>query len=219
MAKDQLIQGLYDSIVTLDKGKALKLAKDALEEDVDISEVIEMGMSQAMQEVGRRFQCGEMFLPELQMSADVFQVAMDILQPKLMETEKDVKAPAKVIIGTVKGDLHSIGKNLVAIMLRTAGFEVVDLGVDVPTFTFLEEAEKRGADVIALSALLTTTMPRQGEIVEALHGQRIREKYKVIVGGGPVNQEWADRIGADGYGQTAADAIAVANRLLTQPAK
>ena len=117
------------------------------------------------------------------------------------------------MIGTVKGDLHSIGKDLVATMLKIGGFEVNDLGVDIPTFTFLEEAEKTNADIIALSALLTTTMPAQREVIEALSEQGMGDKFKVIIGGAPVNKEWADEIGADGYGQDAAEAVKLAKEL------
>ena len=164
-------------------------------------------------EIGKRFQSGEMFLPELQMSADVFQAAMEILQPKLLDAKVEIRPKGRVVIGTVKGDLHSIGKNLVATMLRTAGFEVTDLGVDIPTFTFLEQAEKANADIIALSALLTTTMPAQGEVIEALNDQGERDKFRILIGGAPVNQKWADEIGADAYGENAAEAVTLAERL------
>lgn len=213
MDKAELIKGLYASVVNLDRAKAMRLAQEAVDGDFDVAEAIEKGMSPAMEEVGRLFQIGEMFLPELQMSADVFQAAMNIMQPKLIASNRDVKAPGRVLVGTVKGDLHAIGKDLVAIMLKTAGFEVFDAGVDVPIFTFLEQADKHQVDIIALSALLTTTMPRQREVIEALEAQGERGKYRVLVGGGPVNQHWADRIGADGYGQTANDAVALARRL------
>lgn len=213
MEKKEIMQGMYDGILAIDKTKTLEMAGAALTEDLDINEIIEQAMSPAMDEVGQRFQSGEMFLPELQLAADVFAAAMDILQPRLLEGKSTVKPKGSVVIGTVKGDLHSIGKDLVVTMLKIGGFGVTDLGVDVPTFTFLEEAEKVKADIIALSALLTTTMPAQREVIEALNEQGMRDKYKVIIGGAPVNQKWAEKIGADAYGENAAEAVKVAHAL------
>jgi len=213
MEKKEIMQGMYDGILGLDKAKAVEMAEAVISENIDINEVIEQSMSPAMDEVGKRFQSGEMFLPELQMSADVFSASMDILQPRLMESKADIKPKGRVVIGTVKGDLHSIGKDLVATMLKIGGFEVTDLGVDISTFTFLEEAEKAKADVIALSALLTTTMPAQREVIEAINDQGMGDRYKVMIGGAPVNQAWANEIGADGYGENAAQAVELAKRL------
>jgi corrinoid protein of di/trimethylamine methyltransferase len=213
MEKKEIIEGMYNGILSLDKSEALKMAEVVIDEDLDINEIVNQSMSPAMDEVGKRFQSGEMFLPELQKAADVFSAAMDIIRPKLLETKSDVQPKGNVIIGTVKGDLHSIGKDLVATMLNVAGFKVTNLGVDIATFTFLEEAEKVNADVIALSALLTTTMPAQMEVIEALNSQGVRDKYKVIVGGAPVDQEWAAKIGADAYGKDAAKAVELVEKL------
>ncbi len=213
MGKSEIIQGIYDGILGLDKDKAVEMAIAVLSEDLNINEIIDQGMSPAMDEVGSRFQAGEMYLPELVKSAEVFSAAMEVLQPRLLEGKTEIKAKGRVVVGTVKGDLHSIGKDLVATMLKIAGFEVTDLGVDIQTFTFLEEAQKFNADVIALSALLTTTMPAQREIMEALKSEGMDGKYKVIIGGAPVNQGWADEIGADAYGENAAEAVKQAERL------
>ncbi len=210
------MQGMYNGILSLDKSEALKMADAVINEDLDINEIVNQSMSPAMDEVGKRFQSGEMFLPELQKAADVFSAAMDIIRPKLLETKSDMKPKGNVVIGTVKGDLHSIGKDLVATMLNVAGFKVINLGVDIATFTFLEEAEKANADVIALSALLTTTMPAQVEVIEALNTRGVREKYKVIVGGATVDEEWAGKIGADAYGKDAAKAVELVEKLCLQ---
>jgi corrinoid protein of di/trimethylamine methyltransferase len=214
MEKQEILQGLYDAILSLDPEKAREVAEKLVNSDIDPSEALEKKMSPAMEEVGRRFKIGELFLPELQLSAEVFRIAMDILQPKILASGGTMKNKCRIVIGTVKGDVHSIGKDLVATMLRTAGFEVHDIGVDVSPFTFLEEARNKKADIIALSALLTTTMPMQQEVIEALKSEGLREKFRVLVGGGPVNQAWAQKIGADGYGENAAEAVDLAKKLI-----
>lgn len=213
MGKKEIIQGLHEAILSLDAAKARETAEELIKTDIDITEAIETGMSPAMEEIGRKFQSGEMFLPELQLSAYVFQAAMDILHPKLSEAKQKVKPRGRIVMGTVKGDIHSIGKDLVCTMLRVAGFEVINLGVDIPTFTFLEQAQRNEADIIGLSALLTTTIPQQREVIEALDSQGLRERFRVIVGGATVTQEWANEIGADGYGENAAEAVELAKRL------
>jgi len=214
MGKKEIVQGLYDAILSLDPEKAREVAEKLVKSDIDPNEALEKAMSPGMEEVGRRFKIGELFLPELQLSAEVFRVAMNILQPKILASGGAMKNKGRVVIGTVKGDIHSIGKDLVATMLRTAGFEVHDIGVDVSAFNFLEEAQNKKADIIALSALLTTTMPMQQEVIEALKSEGLREKFRVLVGGAPVNQAWAQKIGADGYGENAAQAVDLAKKLI-----
>ena len=214
MEKKEIVQGLYMGILTFDKTTTLKMAQAAIDQDLDIPEVIQQAMTPAIVEVGKRFEAGKLYLPELQLSADVFSTAMDVLRPKLLELKVNLQPKGRVIIGTVKGDVHSIGKDLVGTMLKVGGFEVTDLGVDVPTFTFLEQAEKTKANVIALSALLTTTMPAQREVIEALTEQKMRNKFKVIVGGAPIDQKWADKIGADAYGENAIEALRLADTLV-----
>ncbi len=213
MEKEGIIQEMYKGILDLDKEKVMTIANAFIKTDSDVIEMIEQGMSPAMEEVGRRFQTGEMFLPELQMSADVFTAVMEILQPMLLASKTKLKPKGRVVIGTVNGDLHSIGKDMVATMLKVGGFEVIDLGVDVRPLTFIEQAESQQADIIALSALLTTTMPAQREVIEALKERGLREKYKIIIGGAPVNQEWGDEINADGYSKNAAAAVKLAESL------
>jgi len=201
-------------ILAFDKATTLKMAQAAIDQDLDIPEVIQQAMTPAIVEVGKRFEAGKLYLPELQLSADTFATAMEVLRPKLLESKINLQPKGRVVIGTVKGDIHSIGKDLVATMLKVGGFEVTDLGVDVPTFTFLEQAEKTKANVIALSALLNTTMPAQREVIEALTEQKMRNKFKVIVGGAPTDQKWADKIGADAYGENAVEALRLTDMLV-----
>jgi corrinoid protein of di/trimethylamine methyltransferase len=213
MEQEGIIKKIYDGILELDRERTLELANAVVSENLGITDIIQKGMSPAMDEVGKRFQMGTLYLPELQISAEIFAAVMQVFQPKLLKSGTAEKRKGRVIIGTVKGDQHSIGKNLVATMLKVGGFDVDDLGIDVPIFTFLEQAEKVKADIIALSALLTTTMPVQREIIEALKEEGIRDKFKVMVGGAPVNQKWADEIGADGYAENAPEAVRVAKAL------
>jgi len=214
MGKKEIVQGLYMGILAFDKATTLKMAQAAIDQDLDIPEVIQQAMTPAIVEVGKRFEAGKLYLPELQLSADTFATAMEVLRPKLLESKINLQPKGRVVIGTVKGDIHSIGKDLVATMLKVGGFEVTDLGVDVPTFTFLEQAEKTKANVIALSALLNTTMPAQREVIEALTEQKMRNKFKVIVGGAPTDQKWADKIGADAYGENAVEALRLTDMLV-----
>jgi corrinoid protein of di/trimethylamine methyltransferase len=203
MNQKEIIQAMFNAIIELDQEKVLKIAEQAVENDLDLTQFVQDGMSPAMEAIGDKFQKGEMYLPELQISADIFQAAMAVVEPKLMQTQENYKEKRKVIIGTVKGDLHSIGKDLVATLLKTDGYEVIDLGVDISSLDFMEKAVKSNAQVIALSALLTTTMAVQKEVIDALKDNGVRERFKVIVGGAPVNQKWADDIGADAYGENA----------------
>ena len=144
------------------------------------------------------------------MAAEAWEHAMKVIEPKLLAAGVERKKTGRVVIGTVSGDVHSIGKNIVAAMLKMSGFEVFDLGIDVAASAFIMKAEEVGADVIATSALMTTTMPQQKNIIEHLEARGVRDKYCVLVGGGSTNQEWANIIGADGYGRTAGDAVALA---------
>ena len=165
----------------------------------------------AMAEVGRRFECEEYFVPEMLLSARAMKASMEILRPLLAAT--GARPAGRVVIGTVKGDLHDIGKNLVAAMLEGGGFEVIDLGADVAPERFIEAAVARNANLVALSALLTVTMPSMKTTIDAFRNAGLREKVKIIVGGAPVTQRYADAIGADGYGESAASAVALARKL------
>ena len=185
--------------------------KAALEAGISAHAILNQSLIAAMDEVGRRFENGDFFVPEMLIAARAMQAGLKLLKPRLVEA--DVKSTGKVAIGTVKGDLHDIGKNLVAMMLEGTGFEVRDLGVDVPPETFVKAAQD-GAQVIGMSALLTTTMGRMEETIEALRAAGLREKVKVLIGGAPVTQDFATRIGADAFAPDASSAARIARQLV-----
>ncbi len=183
---------------------------------IDPLEIIDESMMPAMKTVGDRFGKGELFLPEMLEAAEAWNEAMKILKPKILENGRRIAKVGTVVIGTVQTDIHEIGKNIVANMMTASGFEIHDVGIDVPPSRFVEKAEEVDADMIAASAIMTTTMPYQRDIIDYLEAKGLRDKYLVMVGGGVVNQEWADEIGADGYGELASDAVEVAKRLLSR---
>ncbi|MFO7916653.1 MAG: corrinoid protein [Anaerolineae bacterium] len=187
-------------------------ANAALAEGIKAGELLDEAMIPAMAEVGRLFEANEYYVPEMLISARAMKAGLAILRPALVE--EDVEPKGKVILGTVKGDLHDIGKNLVSIMIEGAGFEIIDLGVDVSPEDFVQAAQENDADAIGLSALLTTTMPSMQDTVEALEEAGMRDEVKVIIGGAPVTQKYADEIGADGYGRDAAAAANLVQSLL-----
>ncbi len=202
---------LYDAILTGNAKKAEEVTKAALEANVDPSELLGKYMIPAMDEVGKRFECNEYFVPELLIAARAMKTALQLLTPKLAAS--GAKAKGRVVIGTVQGDLHDIGKNLVASMLEGGGFEVVDLGVDVPPQKFIEAAKEKEGTIIAMSALLTTTMTQMKTVIKSLVEGGLRDKVRVMIGGAPITQQYADEIGADGYGDNASSAVALARKL------
>ena len=210
MSDESTHERLRAAVVAADKGEVLAAVEAALEEGLSPSDIIEHGLSPGMREIGERFARYEVFLPALMLAADAWEQAIRILEPRLQAAGTERRNVGRVVIGTVKDDVHSIGKDIVAAMLRINGFEVFDLGADVATSQFLAKADEVGADVIALSALMTTTMPGQQSVIEHIEARGVRDRYCVLVGGGCTTQEWADEIGADGWGRTAADAVALA---------
>jgi corrinoid protein of di/trimethylamine methyltransferase len=210
--KEQILHELYESVLQGDSDKAVTAAKRSLEEKISPLEAIEKGMTPAIQEVGNRFGCGEMFLPEMVVAADAMEAALKILEPHFTGAEGSKKG--KVLIGTVKGDIHDIGKNIVIALLKVNGYEVIDIGRDVSSTEFVDKAIQIGADVIGLSGLLTTSLPMMRDIIQMLEDDGVRDQYKVIIGGGPTSQDYADNIGADGYGATAFSAIQLCNELI-----
>ncbi|UCF26942.1 MAG: corrinoid protein [Chloroflexota bacterium] len=214
MEKEQILENLAVAIVEGDEDKAVENAKAAMEAKLDPLETVENGLSKGMDDIGEKFGKGEVFLPELLMAANAFKSAMEILKPELEAQKMQTAQKGTILIGTVKGDVHNIGKDIVSTVLETKGFNVVDIGVDNDTLSIIQEAEKAQADVIALSCLMTTTMPAQREFIEVLEEMNLREKYFVIVGGGPVTQEWADEIKADGYGESAVEAPVLVKELI-----
>ncbi len=216
MSKEELLARMGKAIIEGDKDEAETLAKKALEQKMDLNEVIEKGYVPGVQKVGNLWEKGEYFLPELITSAECMKSAMNILQPEMEKAQIQTQSKGKVVIGTVEGDIHDIGKNLVSSMLSANGFEVHDLGADVKLERFIEKAEEVEANFICLSALLTTTMLGQKRVVEILKEKNLSDRIKVLVGGAPVNQKWADDIGADGYGENAMVAVKVAQQIIEE---
>jgi trimethylamine corrinoid protein len=214
MDKNTIFKTMEEAILDGDNERARQGATQALQQQIDPLEVVESGLSQGMDIVGDRFEQGLAFLPELLMAAETFNAAMEVLKPEIEAQKKEVAKGGTVLIATVKGDVHNIGRNIVATILETRGFTVVDMGQDVSALQIIEGAEKTKADVIALSSLMTTTMPNQREVIQALKEMNLRDKYSVIVGGGPVTRNWADEIGADGYGSNAIEAVDLVKDLL-----
>ncbi len=218
MKKEEIFKSLFDAIIEMDVQKGKDAATLLIKENYDPLEGIENGLSKGMKIIGEKFGKLEIFLPELMMAAGVFNAAMTILKPHISSDSKSAKN-GTVLIGTVKGDIHKIGKDIVAMMLETGGFEVHDVGEDVTTSTFIEEAGKVDADIIALSSLLTTTMAAQKDLVDILKEIGQREKYLVMIGGAPTSQKWADEIGADIYGENAERAVSLALEFMSKKQK
>jgi 5-methyltetrahydrofolate--homocysteine methyltransferase len=210
------IKALYDAILTGQEKVAREVTEKALAAGVEPLKLVNEYMVPAMDEVGRRFECNEYFVPELLISARAMKSALELIRPLL--AAKGAQPVGRVVIGTVKGDLHDIGKNLVAAMLEGGGFEVIDLGVNVTPEKFVETVKQKNANVVAMSALLTTTMPAMRATIEALENAGIRRQVKVIIGGAPITQKYADEIGADGYGESAPSAVTLAKKQLAATA-
>jgi corrinoid protein of di/trimethylamine methyltransferase len=202
---------LHDAILNGDAKTALAITKEAVSEKIDPVTLVTNYMVPAMDEVGRRFECEEYFVPELLLAARAMKGSLAVLRPLL--AAQGAKPVAIVVIGTVKGDLHDIGKNLVSAMLEGGGFEIIDLGSDVAPEKFVEAVKEKGAQIVALSALLTVTMPSMKTTIEALKTAGLRSQVKVMVGGAPVTNQYAQEIGADGYGESASSAVHVARKL------
>jgi trimethylamine corrinoid protein len=214
MGKEELLARMQKAIIEGSRAEAQALAKEAVEKKMDLNEAIEKGFVPGIQKVGDLWEKGEYFLPELISSAECLKAAMEILQPELEKAHILTKTQGKVVIGTVEGDIHDIGKNLVSSMLSANGFEVIDLGADVKLEKFVEKALEASAEFICLSALLTTTMLGQKRVIEIIKEKNLSGRFKVLVGGAPVNQKWADDIGANGYAENAMSAVKVAKRLI-----
>jgi len=208
-----IIQHLNNQVQNGEIEKVKELVKQAIDQGEAPTDILENGLRPAMEEVGRRFESLEIFLPEMMKAADAMAAGVEILQPHLASEKGEVRK-GLILLGTVEGDVHDIGKNIVAIMLGGAGFEVVDLGYDVSVLTFAEKAIELGPDIIGMSALMTSTMVHMPRVISALEERDLRDKVKVIVGGAPVLPEWAREIGADGYGENAVEAVNLAKELV-----
>ena len=204
-------QELQECVIAGRQQKVAELTERFLEDGVPPRDLLHDGLLPGMAVVGRKFEDGEFFIPEMLLAARALNAGLDLLKPLLEES--DIQPVARVVLGTVKGDIHDIGKNLVAIMLRGGGFEVIDAGVDVAPDRFIELVRESGADLVGLSALLTTTMPAMQDTIDAFVARGVRETVKIIVGGAPVTEAYALQIGADGYARNASAAVGVANAL------
>lgn len=219
MMKEEILKELREGILTYDEERVRRAAKKVLENGIDPFVAIKEGLTPAINEIGEKFERMEIFLPHLTMAAKAMEAGVAVLEPALDKSQEQKVRQGKVVIGTVQGDIHSIGKNIVMMMLKAAGFEVIDLGVDVAVDKFVEAAERENADIIAASALMSFTKVMQRDLIEYMKSVGAREKYKVMVGGGPVNEEWAREIGADGYAEDAIKAVKVAKELIEKSAR
>jgi len=204
---------LKESVIAGDEKKVLEQTQKALDEGIALERILDEGFIPGMEVVGNKFQANEIYVPEMLISAKAMKAGMKILEPLL--TKAGVKRVGKVVIGTVKGDLHDIGKNLVAMMLEGAGFEVIDAGVDVSAQKFVDLIKETNADILGLSALLTTTMTEIKNVIDTFKEKGLRDKVKIIVGGAPLSAEYATEIEADGYSPDAASAAALAKKMVS----
>ncbi len=206
------LRGIVNALKVGNAPKVKKLVQTSIDEGVDPVEIVNNALIVGMSEIGELFKNNQIYVPEVLIAARAMQAGLTVVKPLLVD--RDIKPIAKVAIGTVKGDLHDIGKNLVAMMMEGAGMEVIDLGIDVAPEKFVDAVITYGVDIVAMSALLTTTMPYMRETIEALEAAGLREQVKVIIGGAPVTQSFADEIGADGYSSDAASAAELAKALI-----
>jgi len=208
-----LFKEMADAVIEGDEERSVALAKEALAKGVDPTEAIEKGFAEGMKEIGRLFEKLEIYLPQVIISADAMVAGVEVLRESIL-AKGGQAVPQTVLLGTIQGDVHDIGKNIVKIMLESNGFTVHDLGRDVPILEFIEKVKELHPDIVGVSALMTTTMVHMPRLIEALRENGLREKVKVMVGGAPVLPEWAKKIGADGYGESAAEAVRVAKKLI-----
>jgi corrinoid protein of di/trimethylamine methyltransferase len=212
ITKEELFDKLAASIVDMDEDLTIEISNQVVAEGIDAYEAIVNGLTVGMNQAGKLFDEEEYFVPELLMCSDAMYAGLNILKPHIKVRENENKR--KAVIGVIEGDTHDIGKNLVKIMLETGGFDIIDLGRDIPPSAFVETAKNEKAEFIFISTLMTTTMEGMNEVIEILEEENIRENYKVLIGGGPVSQSYADKIGADGYAENAAEAVKLANNLV-----
>jgi corrinoid protein of di/trimethylamine methyltransferase len=210
---NELFSQLTNSLIDGDPEATVELTQQALAAGIEPMAIIREGLMPGMNAVGDKFSCGEYFLPDLIIAADGMRGAMDLLEPELRLRQQTVESPGTVVLGTVAGDIHEIGKSLVGTMLAANGFKVHDLGVNVPSSSFIQKVRETNATLIGMSALLTTTMTVQREIIQELTEAGLRSQVKVMVGGAPVTRSWAEEIGADGYAEDALGAVQLARKL------
>ncbi len=211
---DQIFKTMAQSVIDGEADEAERLALEAIELGIDPLDAINKGFVVGVDDVGNRFSCGDAFLPELVMAGEAMKTAVNVLEPEMAKQGSERKMLGTIVLGTIEGDIHDIGKTLVGTMLSASGFKVFDLGVDVPVMTLVEKTRLENADIIGVSALLTTTMVKQRDVIEALDDMGLRPKVKVMVGGAPVTRDWTEEIGADGFSEDSIGAVAVAKELL-----
>jgi corrinoid protein of di/trimethylamine methyltransferase len=211
---EELFKAMAQSVMDGEADQAAELARQALAQGIPPLDAINQGFVAGVNQVGRQYACGDMFLPDLVMAGEAMKAAVAVLEPEMQRSGTERKMLGRVVLGTVKGDIHEIGKTLVGTMLTASGFQVFDMGTDVPTARFVDKAREANADIVGLSALLTTTMTVQRDVVEALKEAGLKDKVKVMIGGAPVTRGWAAEIGAEGYSEDAIGAVAVAKKLM-----
>ena len=212
--EEEILRRLSEAVQAYDSDAAAEAARAATENGISPVKSIEKGLAVGLRVIGDKFEEGELWLPHLVLGAEAMEAAVKVLEEHMPLEELEATRKGTVVIGTVEGDLHDLGLRIVASMLRANGFKVHDLGCDTSSLSFIDKAKEAKADIIAVSSLMTTTMPFMKDIIEALEAAGIRDQYKVLVGGGPVSEEWAKLIGADGYGRDAAEAVRTALELV-----
>ena len=214
--KSDLLTELQGAIIDGDGERARAAAQKCLDNGISPTETVETGLRDGLRIVGEKFEKLELWLPEMILAAEAGNEAMKVLEPAIVASDQQLTSPGTVIVGAAKGDIHTIGKNILTMLFKLAGFKVHDLGEDVRATTFLEEARKLNADIIAISSLMTSTMPGQREVINLLKDIHERDRFKVMVGGAPVTQQSADQIGADGYSESAAGGVTLALKLVAK---
>ena len=214
--KKALLDELQQAVIEGDEEGAKAITQKCLDAGIPPLETVEIGLRDGLRIVGEKFEKLELFLPDMILAAEAGNEVMKVLEPAFGASNLQASSPGTVIVGAAKGDIHTIGKNILIMLFKLAGFKVHDLGEDVSATTFLEEARKLNADIIAISSLMTSTMPCQREVIKLLNDVHERDKFKVMVGGAPVTQEWADQIGADGYAETAGGGVTLALKLVAK---
>ncbi|NPV92780.1 MAG: corrinoid protein [Firmicutes bacterium] len=211
-SKEALFNELSDAVVEMDEDRAVSVSHTIVDNRLDAYEAIDKGLADGMDRAGKLFEEEEYFIPELLMCSDAMNAGLEVLKPHLKAETAGEKH--KIVIGVIEGDTHDIGKNLVKIMLETSGFEVIDIGRDAPASVFVEKAKETGASIIGISTLMTTTMDGMEDVIRILNQENIRQRFKVMIGGGPISQGYANKIGADGYAANAAESVKLAKKLL-----
>jgi len=212
--KASLLKKIQEGVIEGESSEVTQWVEEGLKAGIDPLEIIDGGLTPGVEAVGAKFEKGEYFLPDMILGAEAMEAGIQILEPLLMERKQKREPLGTIILGTVAGDIHEIGKNIVRMMLKAAGFDVIDLGVDVKTDKFIEAIRESGASIVGMSALLTTTVGRQKEVIDTLEEEGLRKDIKVMVGGAPITQGWADKIGADSYAPDATAAVREAKRLV-----